>query len=302
MFHFIKYDKISRLDKEETEGIFNGEVHIFERLDGANAQIWIKEGKLCAGSRSRVVLDKEEILDEFRGFSRYVLNHKGIREYLERHPAHTLYGEWLVKHTINYPKDAMNNFYVFDVLDKDAGRFLSYGNYRFRLHFGNTSGMDILYLAPLAKLDNPNIEEITKYMGQSRFEGVKGEGLVLKNYKFENKWGRNLYAKVVRSDFKEVNKIIWDQTSKDDIESWFIAFAVTKARVAKVMEKIRREEEKLTAKDTIKILDTVFHDIIEEEIWTVIKKKKLPTIDFKRLRKLSDATAINYFIELLGCQ
>ena len=44
---FKKYPKIHRLGKEETEGILDGVCYIEEKLDGANASIWIdKRGEI----------------------------------------------------------------------------------------------------------------------------------------------------------------------------------------------------------------------------------------------------------------
>lgn len=40
---FIKYPKIHRLGKEETEGILNALCYIQEKIDGANTSIWIGE-------------------------------------------------------------------------------------------------------------------------------------------------------------------------------------------------------------------------------------------------------------------
>jgi hypothetical protein len=36
-----------------------------------------------------------------------------------------------------------------------------------------------------------------------------------------------------------------------------------------------------------RLLGTVFHDLVEEEIWMALKKHKFPTVDFKKLRQHS---------------
>lgn len=107
----IPYPKIHRLGKEEVEGILDGWCFIEEKIDRANTSIWIEDGKVKCGSRRR------ELTGGFRGFYDFVTQHTPIKKYLEKNPTHRLYGEWLVKHTIQYKEDAYNKFYLFDIFD-----------------------------------------------------------------------------------------------------------------------------------------------------------------------------------------
>jgi hypothetical protein len=86
---FIPYPKIHRLGKEETEGILDREVFVQEKIDGANTSIWMENGELKMGSRTR------ELTDGFNGFCEYVRNHQGIKDFFERYPTNRMYGEWL---------------------------------------------------------------------------------------------------------------------------------------------------------------------------------------------------------------
>lgn len=123
------YDKVSRIEKEECEDLTKGRVHIFEKIDGANASIWMNtEGDLCASSRNKQVLCGDKVLDTFRGFVDHVLNKPTYRALLETRPTWRIFGEWLVKHTINYPEHR-NRFYVFDVYDFATDTYLPYEEY-----------------------------------------------------------------------------------------------------------------------------------------------------------------------------
>lgn len=90
MATFKSYPKIHRLGKEEVEGILIGDCYIEEKIDGANASIWIdKRGEVACGSRNR------ELTEGFNGFVDYVKENVSIRTVLENHPTWRLYGEWL---------------------------------------------------------------------------------------------------------------------------------------------------------------------------------------------------------------
>ena len=74
------YGKIHRYGKEEVEGILEGTVVVQEKVDGANAQIWMEDGEIKVGSRNRELKPDEG----FNGFRQYVEKHEGIRSYLEQ--------------------------------------------------------------------------------------------------------------------------------------------------------------------------------------------------------------------------
>jgi len=119
---FKKYPKIYRLGKEETDGILIGDVHIEEKIDGANGQIWIEDGKVRIGSRNNTltcdVHNPKEGDNHFNGFLTYVAQHEGINKLLTEHPEIRLYGEWLVRHTLQYNETNYQHFYLFDITTK----------------------------------------------------------------------------------------------------------------------------------------------------------------------------------------
>ena len=106
----IKYPKIRRLGDEDNDGILMGKVYVQEKIDGANAQIWIEDGEIKCGSRT------QELTQGFNGFVDYAKSHEGIRKCLEANPNHRLFGEWLVRHTIAYNETVYKKFYLFDVM------------------------------------------------------------------------------------------------------------------------------------------------------------------------------------------
>src|SRR6056297_3562076 len=127
---FRKYQHIERLGTGSVEGILDGQCTIFYKIDGTNSSCWLDEnGNLKAGSRKRELTLKKDN----QGFYAHALSNKNIFEYLQAHPTHRLYGEWLVKHTLKtYEEGAWHKFYIFDVVkDLDDGNieYLPYDLY-----------------------------------------------------------------------------------------------------------------------------------------------------------------------------
>ena len=117
---FVKYPHIERLGNDEVTDILDGTCLVFPKIDGTNASVWQEDGQIKAGSRRRELTTD----DDNAGFYVWVLTcdaAKPIADYLTRHPNHTLYGEWLVPHSLKtYRADAWRRFYVFDILDREA--------------------------------------------------------------------------------------------------------------------------------------------------------------------------------------
>ena len=62
-----------------------------------------------------------------------MLNHPEFKDYLDAHPNHILYGEWMIPHTIrSYSENVWKNFYVFDVFEynEQSSKYISYEEYK----------------------------------------------------------------------------------------------------------------------------------------------------------------------------
>lgn len=295
---FKSYPKIHRLGTEETEGILVGRCTIQEKVDGANVSIWKNEdGSLGMGSRTQDITG-----GSFNGFCEYVRAHKGINDLLNDHHDLRLYGEWLVRHSIAYNELSYKQFYLFDVYcgatntdGEVTGMFLPQ-NYVY--HFGEK--YNILTPQLFAVIEHPTIEQIMPYVGQSCL-GPKGEGVVIKNPEFINKFGELRYAKIVTENFKEENALLFGGNNKHS-ESYFEVYVMNKymtpARVQKVMNKIAPTiEGQLNMTHTARIINTAYHDLITEEIWEI--QKKCPALNFKKLQVLCTRKAAKTYHELL---
>lgn len=289
---FRKYEKIHRLGKEETDGILDGVCYIQEKIDGANASVWVGDyGALHCGSRTR---DLTKANDEFRGLLRYVEEHVGIKKLLSEFPHFRLYGEWLVRHSLPYPEDKYQRFYLFDIFDGE--RYLN------PIEVQSFAGMyGIEHCEIFETVKNPTKDYLEQYVGKSVI-GDKGEGIVIKNPKFINQFGDRVCAKMVTQEFKESNAIVFggnDKHSDTYWEMYIVNKYMTLARIRKIMQKTQPLiDKRLDYEHTPRIANSAYHDLLTEEIWEIAKK--VGTIDFKALKRLAMAKAVQIYKDVLN--
>jgi hypothetical protein len=212
-----------------------------------------------------------------------------IGQFLIANPNLRLYGEWLVPHTLKtYIDAAWRNFYVFDVVSED-GRYLPYEEYKVLLDKYN-----IEYIPPICKVNNPTYERLVNQLEKNGYlvkdgDGT-GEGIVIKNYDFVNKYGRTTWAKIVKNEFKakhaktDVTELKENKIVEDEIALKY----VTKSLVEKEYSKIDAESG-WRSQYIPRLLNTVYYCLVKEESWNFIKEFKNPTIDFKRLHYFTTA-------------
>lgn len=290
---FKPYPKIQGLHKEECDGILLGTCVIQEKIDGANASIWMDDGSVHCGSRSR---DLIEAGDPFNGFVEYVKSHQGINKLLLDKPTYRLYGEWLVRHTIGYRETSYKHFYLFEIEDNGV-----------IIPIEDIYKIADEYSIKTAKLfgvvDNPTLEQIKEWAGSSVL-GDKGEGVVLKNLKFINKFGNIQHGKYVTQEFKEDNAITFGGNNKNSEtynEMYFVNKFLTLARVQKVVHKLEATSGVPSYQDIPKVLGMVFYDLISEEAWSITQDmaKSGKQFNFKAFKQLCDRKSKQIFIEII---
>jgi len=311
MAPFRKYEKVERWDHtSDIEGINEGVVHIQEKIDGANGQVFkdldITEENVSihVGSRNRVIAragETVEIYDNFRGFPQYVFGSTKIKKFLCSYPNLRLYGEWLVKHTVNYDLKYQNIFWIFDVYDDKYERFLPYEEYKPMLEEFN-----LPYIPVISVVKNPSMEDlldlvkVEEKIPKSSFGAAMIEGLVYKNYDFANKWGNSPYMKAVTSEFREVHATVFGATRKDDVEVQLISKYLLPARMEKIYQKMRGQHVVLEMKNVPQFMGMVFHDLITEDAWEMfvsdkISKRNKGNISIPTLKRACDTKAKNWY-------
>jgi hypothetical protein len=283
---FIKYQHLERYGNTEVEGIEVGTCYVFPKLDGTNGSVWWADG-IRAGSRNReLALDNDNA-----GFFNAMEADERITSFLYNEKDLILYGEWLVPHTLKtYNDDAWRKFYVFDVFDRSKERLLSYDEYSEGLV---AAGINVI--APIAIIKNGSIDHFTECLSKAHYlvkdgEGA-GEGVVIKNYDYQNKYGRQTWAKIVGNEFKAKHHLAMGAPviGGEIVEEKIVLKYVTQALVDKVVAKITNEMEGWSSKYIPRLIHTVYYDLVTEETWNFVKEFKNPKIDFKVLSHYTTA-------------
>jgi len=279
---FVKYQHVERLGTVETEGILNGVCYVFPKIDGTNSSLWM-DGGLKAGSRNREL----SLDDDNAGFYSWAVKQIKILNFFHSYPNLRLYGEWLVPHTLKtYEDSAWNNFYVFDVMSND--RYLPYEEYSRLLDEFN-----IEYIPPICRVENPSLDRLYNQLEKNGYlikDGMGvGEGIVIKNYNYKNKFGRVTWAKIVRNEFKAKHSKTNIAEIKEtlSVEEVIAKKYITESLVEKEYAKIESESG-WSSKYIPRLLNTVFYCLVKEDGWNFIKEHKNPTIDYKRLQFFSN--------------
>jgi len=302
---FRKYQHIERFGTTEVDGIEFGECYIFPKIDGTNASVWLGvkkdldkepwfEFKVESGSRKRHLT----LNDDNAGFCKWASNQTNLLAYLKENPTHRLFGEWLVPHSLKtYREDKWRNFYVFDVaIDKtddeikhDGDSQLKYLHYETYKPLLEKHGID--YIPPLAIIKKGTYEQFTYQLEKNIYliedGNGHGEGIVIKNYDYYNKYGRQTWAKIVTSEFKEKNSKVMGASEikgRKMIEEHISIKYISKALCEKVKAKIENDNDGFGSKDIPRLLNTVFYDMIKEESWNFVKEFRNPIINFKTLQ------------------
>lgn len=291
---FKKYQHLERFGSTEVAQIELGECYVFPKVDGSNASVWLSNGQVMAGSRTRQL----SLESDNAGFYAWVITQLNIIQYLLENPKHRLFGEWLVPHSLKtYRETAWRKFYVFDVaIDKHPDEILHESDSQLTyLHYEDYSttlgDFKIDYIPPICKVKNSSYEQFVNQLCKNSYliedGNGAGEGIVIKNYEFKNKYNRSTWAKIVTSEFKEKHaKEFGTQVlgAKPMIEEAIAEKYVTTALCEKVQAKIENEKGDWQSKYIPQLLNTVYYDLIKEDCWEFIKENRNPTINFKTLQ------------------
>lgn len=291
---YRKYQSIKKLNSNETEGINEGVSYIFPKIDGTNAQVWFDGEQIQAGSRNRM-LDESSDGDN-AGFCKYARQNEKLLAFFKKYPDVRLVGEWLVPHTLRtYEDNAWREFYVFDVIfEFNPSEETEHFHYmEYQLYTQILDEFDIKYIPMIKAIHNATTDDYLQCMQENTFlikegEGL-GEGIVVKNYGYLNRFGRVVWAKLVNETFKAKHqKDKTPQVVNDGlIEGKIVNEFVTKALVDKEYSKIVNEKGYWDDKFIGRLLNTCYYCLITEELWSALKKHKNAKIDFRLLNRFT---------------
>lgn len=239
------YMDIERLKEKYTSCFTVGEnITITEKVDGANASIKYnpETDELEAFSRK----NKLDGMNTLRGFWNFVmtLDKNAIKDITEN-GRYIIFGEWLVNHTIRYPDEVFNNFYMFDMYDTETENYLPW---KIVKKTADALGLKTVPLFYDGKFES--WEKVQEYVGKTELNAEpSGEGIVIKSQdRLSDKNNRiPIYVKIVAEKFSEVHKskphvVDPEKLAKAQAELEKAATVVTPRRVEKIIQKMIDEE------------------------------------------------------------
>lgn len=263
-----KYTDIVRLGHKSTRDVLKegDQIVIWEKADGANASLTRDGDKIRAFSRN-TELSEENNLGGFYQFTQSLNVYDLI-------PGDIYFGEWLNPHKVKYPEH-QKKFFMFDIYDSELGQYIHHNIVRLEANRLGLLLMPIFYEGPYI-----SFEHLQSFVGRTDLGGMlgdipTGEGIVVKNVDYRDKWGNQMFVKLVTDKFAEVQK---QKPAKDPNrpktqEEIFAEMTVTRARVEKLMHKLVDEnvmtQDEMCIENMGKILKNlsmrVYDDVMKEE-------------------------------------
>lgn len=265
-----KYTDIIRYGKTQTNGVLTeGDIiSITEKLDGANASFRFDEenvlGVTCY-SRNQALSEDNRL----RGFYNYIVESiVPIKNKLKTN--YIYYGEWLVSHKAVYKPEAYGKFYLFSIWDSEEEQYVSDSIVQSEAERLGLILVPYIYLGEYI-----SYEHLMSFVGKSELtlEPNTGEGIVVKNVSYFDKFNKQVFVKLVSEKFAEVVKqrLPKDPTVNNEFVS-IIKSVLTEARVEKLIHKLVDEnilKEDYAIEDMGIILKNlgmrVYEDIMKEE-------------------------------------
>ena len=270
---FIKYPKIKKLGDKTTIGIWDGDVYIEEKIDGANFRFGWVDGIFRVGTRN---VDYTNVRPDnwpkrFRKAFDYAYEIKDLLK-----PNMIYFAEASIPHTIPYDFDNMPPFIGFDIFDLNTMRFVDYDT---KVALFNDAGVQVVPLVAHVK-GKPDIENLYDMIPQSAYYDGKAEGIVLKNYDMQ------IFAKIVRSEFAEVRNMKFGSSPKktNNDEEYLLEKYVTPRRIEKIIQKLIDEGQEVSMVMMKDLPHMVFDDVVAEEAHNIMRENVV--VDFRKFRKL----------------
>lgn len=265
-----KYTDVTRYGKSNTNGVIQeGDyITITEKIDGANASFCIDEtNDLGVSCYSRNTPLSEE--NRLRGFYDWVIN-KIVSQKQKLNPNYRYFGEYLVPHKVIYKPEYYNNFYLFSIWDEENQKYLSD-----EIVKSEAVKLGIETVTYFYEGQYISFEHLMSFVGKSdkTLEPDTGEGVVVKNVDYFDKYGNQVFVKLVSEKFAEVQKQKLPKNPNVNVgEIQLVRSVLTTARIDKLIYKLVDEgllKEDYAIEDMgtiLKLLGTrVFEDITKEE-------------------------------------
>ena len=293
MAYYRSLEHVLRLEQSKIDipDFLNGTVYVFSKTDGTCFSAWADDsGNIHCGSRHREISLEHDNADSMLFFTTEKM-FANLRKLLIDNPQYILYGEFIGglagRKMIGTIKDYLKKgLMVFGLYDTNINQYLDYPTYSKLLN-----GVYDQVVEPLAVLDHPTVADIEQYI-ENHYnlpEDILAEGIVMWNYDFRDKFNHFQITKIVNAESKIGKGCIKIKPSLQEVEKIIINAYVTDADCEKAKQKacvkFNLDEFEVNNRTMGFYLNALYQDLIEEELWTIVKKLKNPTINFGLLRQ-----------------
>lgn len=292
MTSYKSFTHVEHLDRDIVTDILDGTCYITPKIDGTNGVVFLKDGTLSVGSRNRELLPTKPDNASFRQW----VEEDGTQVQLMRllladHPEYLIYGEWLgyskfIGNIKDYNQSALKTFFIFDIYDSAAQQYLHPQKFYNLLETYNLINYAVPLLIVSDSLTPSQIEKIaeTNYFLLDAADHP-GEGVVIRNPDFKDKYGHYTIAKYVRPQYKQTKSIPSTSEVEEEIAHKYVTPEEISKAIAKVNLALGIDEFEINNASMGRLLNEVWRGAICDEIADILKKFKNPTIDFKSLQK-----------------
>lgn len=303
---FKKYPNIKWLGHEDVIEILHyGDDFIFieEKVDGGNGSFWLEEDGVHFGNRNRD-LTAENDVKFFTELQNKLRSHLADMESQGEkiNQDYFYYMEWMAKHTISYT----NAPFVIglDIRLKhsaDSGEFGLFLAREGKEREFQRLGLEVVPLVWSGKVKELKKLKIDDLVPKSKYFDGFAEGIVIKNYSRMSKMGHHqLFAKVVRDEFKENNRAVFGNVKdKESDTEKIVERFVTDARIKKQIHILVNEEGKTLSRALMQELPRrVIKDILIEEVTTIFNE--CTNINFKEMKQKVPKKCLRVIDEMMS--
>lgn len=283
------YGSPINLGSKYLENLFDGPVVIQEKVDGSQISFGVIEGELCVRSRSQEVTN-----DKTGMFAKGVAELRKIEHLL---PESVIYrGEYLQKPRHNklaYGRVPDRNIILYDIEWAD-------GAYANPAEIEEESMRIGLEYVPCYYWDTaePTEEFLKEFLeNESILGGTKIEGIVIKNYTYQDQHSKTLMGKLVSDAFRESMSVKTPKIKADAVTDIMETYNL-EARWSKAVQHLKEQGElEGSPKDIGKLIAELNQDFEKEEADTI---KELLWAHYRKqfLREVSNGFAQWYKNEL----
>lgn len=144
-----------------------------------------------------------------------------------------LFMEWLVPHTVVYPKERHKNAYCYDIYDTDTQAYLAQSAVKEKVR-----ELGLIYVPVFYDGEFTSWDDLRQFIGTTKLGGEYGEGIVVKNQD-----RMPLYTKIVTEKFRETKRCSHKTTNPELLAERervqkIVESVVTEARVEKILNKM----------------------------------------------------------------